>query len=669
MATDTVDEKPVPPTTRTVSAALLVGPGLGLAVLIVIGLTALNSTADLVVDPGVVTRYGLSVVRVFTEVCAAVCVGSLFFATFLVPPQPSGVLSADGYAGLRRAGWAAAGWYLGAILTVPLTAADAVGKPVGDLLSAQVMIVLVEQISQAKAWALTAGIAFLIAVLCWVALRWGTTAVALGLSLFALLPVAVTGHSASGGAHDVATNSLIYHLIGTVIWVGGLIALIAHGLRKGNHLDLATSRFSRVALVCWVVMAASGIVNALVRLPLSDLVSTNYGLLVVAKVVALLILGVIGYYQREKAVTGVTAGKPGALLRLGTVEILIMVITIGIAVGLARTPPPTENRTVPSQIELLIGYALDGPPTLGHILFDWRFDLIFGTAAFVLAGLYLWGVSRLRQRGDEWPWGPTACWLAGCFVLLFATSSGVGRYAPAMFSVHMISHMLLSMVIPVLLVLGGPVTLALRALPVAGKDAPPGPREWLLAFVHSRFSKILTQPLIALFLFVGSFYGLYFSGLFDAALDTHWAHLAMNAHFLLVGYLFYWPVVGIDPAPRKLPPLARLGVAFASIPFHAFFGIALMSSGSVIGVNFYSQLGLPWVPDLLADQRLGGGLAWAAGELPLLIVVIALLVQWSRSDAREARRKDRQATRDGDSDLNAYNAMLTEMANGGPKKD
>ncbi len=118
----------------------------------------------------------------------------------------------------------------------------------------------------------------------------------------------------------------------------------------------------------------------------------------------------------------------------------------------------------------------------------------------------------------------------------------------------------------------------------------------------------------------------------------------------------------MDPAPRRLPPAVRLGVVFASVPFHAFFGVALMSANSVIGGDFYRSLALPWVPDPLRDQQLGGGLAWASGELPLLLVVIALLIQWSRQDERSARRDDRRADADGDADLTAYNAMLRRLA-------
>ena len=296
------------------------------------------------------------------------------------------------------------------------------------------------------------------------------------------------------------------------------------------------------------------------------------------------------------------------------------------------------------------------------MLFDWRFDLVFGTAAIVFAALYLAGVRRLRRRGDTWPTGRLVAWLLGCAVLLFATSSGMGRYMPAMFSMHMAAHMLLSMLVPILLVLGGPVTLALRALPAAGRDDPPGMREWLLAALHSRVSQILTNPFVATALFIVGFYGLYLGGIFDAAVGNHAAHVAMNLHFLLSGYLFYWVVIGVDPTPRPIPSLAKLGMVFASLPLHAFFGVVLMGMQTVLGGTFYKSLQLPWHTDLLGDQRLGGGIAWAAGEVPLVVVMIALLIQWTRSDRRTAKRLDRAADRDNDADLAAYNAMLAEMA-------
>jgi putative copper resistance protein D len=184
----------------------------------------------------------------------------------------------------------------------------------------------------------------------------------------------------------------------------------------------------------------------------------------------------------------------------------------------------------------------------------------------------------------------------------------------------------------------------------------------VLAALHSRLSRFLTNPIVATVLFVAGFYGLYFGGIFDAAVGTHAAHLAMNLHFLLSGYLFYWVVIGVDPTPRPIPPLAKLGVVFASLPLHAFFGVLLMGSQVVLAGSFYQSLKLYWHTDLIGDQRLGGGIAWAAGEIPLVLVMIALLIQWTRSDQRDAKRLDRAADRDEDADLSAYNAMLAEMA-------
>ncbi|MBK1786356.1 bifunctional copper resistance protein CopD/cytochrome c oxidase assembly protein [Prauserella cavernicola] len=645
-----------------------------LAVFVAVGLVALSGGAGAVVagltDPGIVTRYGITVVRVGADGAAAVCIGSLLLAAFLVPPQKSGMLAADGYAAVRTAGIAAWVWFVFALASVFFTAADGAGRPVTEVLRPEVFINFVDAIEQPKAWLWTALLALLLALGCRLILSWGWATVLFFVSVGALIPVAVTGHSASGGSHDVATNSLLFHLVGAALWVGGLVALLAHARRRGAHLPLAAARFSKIALVSWIVMAASGVINALVRVSPGQLLTTDYGLLVLGKVVALLVLGVFGHQQRQRSVRGLSEGAGGGqLVRLAAVEVLIMAVTMGLATALSRTPPPAEVAAQPSNTELLLGYVLNGEPTAWRLLTDWRFDLIFGTAAIVLAVLYLAGVRRLRKRGDTWPVGRTVAWLAACAVLLIATSSGVGRYAPAMFSIHMVNHMLLSMVVPVLLVLGGPVTLALRALPAAGRDNPPGPREWLIALVHSPISRVLTNPIVALALFVGSFYGLYYSGLFDGALEHHWAHLAMNAHFLLAGYVFYWPVIGVDPAPRRLPPLGRLGMVFASMPFHAFFGVTLMNMQTVIGEGFYRGLDLPWVGDLLTDQRLGGGIAWASGEIPVLLVMVALLVQWARADEREAKRRDRREAVTGEQDLAAYNAMLKQLADQGePKK-
>lgn len=632
---------------------------------LVVGFSASQALVLLgIPDPGPLTTYGLPAVRALGETAAVIAIGSLLLAAFLVPPQRTGVLDVDGYRALRTAGHAATVWAVCAVLLVPLTLSDTSGKPVSQVLDPAALWRTLDQVEIASAWRWTAIFAAVLAVGCRLALRWGWTPALLGLALFTLMPIAVTGHSSAGGSHDLATNSLILHLVAASLWAGGLFALFAHARRNGAHTDVAARRFSHLAGVAFVVMAASGVINALVRLPFSDLFTTTYGRLVVAKVVALMLLGCLGLLQRRRSLPALAADPTsrGALVKFAGIEAMIFAATIGLAVGLGRTPPPVDAAIDPTPTEVQLGYNLSGPPSVLRLAFEWRFDLIFGTFAIVLALGYIVGVRRLRKRGDAWPVGRTVSWLLGCVVLLIATSSGIGRYSPATFSVHMGSHMALSMLAPVLLSLGGPITLALRALDPAGKDGVPGPREWLLAGLHSRVSRFLTHPIVAAVLFVGGFYALYLGGIFSATVDSHAAHLLMTLHFLLSGYLFYWIVIGVDPSPRTVEPITKVAMVFGSLPFHAFFGVALMSMDTVMGGWFYRGLGLSWNSDLLGDQRLGGGIAWATGEIPLVLVMMALLIQWSRTDDRAARRYDRAADRDDDAELAAHNAMFRELA-------
>ncbi|MFI9306469.1 cytochrome c oxidase assembly protein [Streptomyces triculaminicus] len=274
-------------------------------------------------------------------------------------------------------------------------------------------------------------------------------------------------------------------------------------------------------------------------------------------------------------------------------------------------------------------------------------------------GLYGWGVVRLRRRGDAWPWGRMVAFVAGVLSVALVMCTKLNDYGMVMFSVHMVQHMVISMLSPILLLLGAPVTLTLRALPAAGRGRK-GPREWLVALLHSRYMRVITHPAFTIPLFIASLYALYFSPLFDFLMESKVGHIGMMVHFLAVGLVFFWPIMGVDPGPHRPGYVMRMLELFAGMPFHAFFGIALMmATQPMIGTYMHppASLGI----DPLEDQQAGGGIAWAFSEIPSVVVLLALVYQWYRSEQRQAKRSDRAADRDGDKELAAYNAYLASL--------
>jgi putative membrane protein/putative copper resistance protein D len=304
--------------------------------------------------------------------------------------------------------------------------------------------------------------------------------------------------------------------------------------------------------------------------------------------------------------------------------------------------------------------TMDLPPfTLGRGL-EWSADPFFLVACLVGLGLYGWGVVRLARRGDKWSVGRTIAFVLGVLTVMLVMCTKLNDYGMVMFSVHMVQHMVISMLSPILILLGAPITLALRALPVAATRGNKGPRELLLMFLHSRYMRIITHPAFTIPLFIASLYALYFSPIFDFLMGSKTGHIAMMCHFLAVGLVFFWPIMGVDPGPHRPGYLMRMLELFAGMPFHAFFGIALMMASEPM-VDTYKNPPASLGIDALADQSAAGGIAWAFSEIPSVLVLIALLFQWYASEKRQARRTDRAADRDGDKELEAYNAYLASL--------
>ncbi|AVH60211.1 MULTISPECIES: cytochrome c oxidase assembly protein [Streptomyces] len=306
------------------------------------------------------------------------------------------------------------------------------------------------------------------------------------------------------------------------------------------------------------------------------------------------------------------------------------------------------------------GMTMDLPPfTLGRGL-EWSADPFFLIACLAGLGLYGWGVVRLARRGDNWPVGRTITFVVGVLTVMLVMCTKLNDYGMVMFSVHMVQHMVISMLSPILILLGAPITLALRALPVASTRGSKGPRELLLMFLHSRYMRIITHPVFTIPLFIASLYALYFTPIFDFLMGSKVGHVAMMCHFLAVGLVFFWPIMGVDPGPHRPGYLMRMLELFAGMPFHAFFGIALMMATTPM-VETYENPPASLGIEALADQGAAGGIAWAFSEIPSVLVLIALLFQWYGSEQRQAKRKDRAADRDGDKELEAYNAYLASL--------
>jgi cytochrome c oxidase assembly factor CtaG len=289
---------------------------------------------------------------------------------------------------------------------------------------------------------------------------------------------------------------------------------------------------------------------------------------------------------------------------------------------------------LPADLEVLPRF------TVGRVFTDWGIDPIPFVVTVWAAGLYVLGVVVLHRRGDRWPVGRTLAFVVlGMGSFFFATASGLGRYDTTLLSVHMVQHMLLSMVVPLALALGAPVTLALRTL-------PPAPRRWLLAVLHSRVAKVLSFPPLAFTLYVTSPWALYFSPWYDASLSSSFVHQMMHIHLVLVGTLFFWPLVGIDPVPGRVSYPFRVLLALMTLPFHAFLGVTIMGQSTLIGGEHYFALREgpmgAWLPPALDDQHLAGGILWATGDLIGVLFFVVLFIQWVRSSMKEAAREDRR---------------------------
>lgn len=628
-----------PPTTgggRSAKAAavgLLVGAVLlgGIAVLAGLVWTG-SAAAPLLGDPGPFVRWGLPLATVLARLAAALTLGAFWLCATVLPPDRAWRVCLD------VGTVAAAVWALSQAAEAVLSQIQRIGQPLGSL----PLGVLLS--APASGPLLVAAILAAVVACGALLVTNARTAMALVvLALVALAPIAETGHAAGGEGHGSAGTSMWLHLIAVTIWGGGLAALLASRTTDPR----AASRFSTIAGWMFVVIAASGVLNTLLRVDTpTDLLTSPWGHLLVVKIVLFTALGAAGYLHRTRTLAALSrSGDPRDFRRLAGGEIAVIGATFGFSVALGASPPPTPDVSplprAGDAVIALTGAPLPPPPTVLTYLTQWRVEPVLLVLTVSAIVVYLRWVRRLARRGDHWPISRTVCAVTGLVLFGWVTNGGPAVYGAVQFSVTMTQHLALVTVLPILYALSAPATLALRALP-RREDDTLGPREWLLFLVHSRWGRFVAHPVVACAHVVLAMALLFATPLFELTLTDHWAHLAMVVHLSITGYLFINALVGVDPGPTRPPYAARLALLVPPVVFHTVFGLLVLSSSSLLAADFYARLAVPWVTDPLSDQHVGGALTWGVGELPALGLALLIAVMWIRDDQRAQDRARRR---------------------------
>lgn len=686
-----------------------------LALVLSLLVTGSNAGTDLA-DAGALVRWGLPVAESLQNFSMAATMGSLVFTLGLVPRfvdaargrvnvnMAHATDAAQRQKNLHRiehpaftrtltlASAAAITWTIAAIAVLIFSYADISGRsPSGGADYTSELISYITTIDSGKQEATSIIVAATVATLVFAVRSLTGLLLTLGLSFIGIIVMALGGHSSGGNDHMGAVNSLGLHLLGVVLWCGGLMVLafisreitgedagtgtLAEEQRgaasaSARRVPLAVAvlrRYSVLALFGFVLVVLSGVVNALVRLnTLGELFTTTYGVLVLTKLLLTLVLGAFGVIHRLRLIPMMQAGMVSAARGLWyaiACELVIMGATSGLAVSLSRTPPPAPETldAGAEPVRIITLYDMPPEPHLAEWFTQWRFDWFWVAFISFAAFSYIWALLKVRRAGGHWPLARALSWFLGLLVLLYITCGALAVYSKVLFSVHMVEHMLLTMVCPIFLVLGAPVTLLLRALEPR-QDGTRGPREWILRLVHSGWSKVITHPIFAAVNFAGSIVVVYFTPLFGVMLRYHVGHEFMLIHFLITGYIFSLVLIGIDPIPHRPTYPMRLIMIIATLGYHAFVGISIMQMDTLLQASWFGNLGRPWGLSAIDDQKLGGSLMWAIGEIPTMIIAVAVAVQWSMNDKKVQKRIDRQADRDGDAELNAYNDMFAQLA-------
>ena len=607
-------------------------------------------------DP--LTGYVSLITDFVARLAALGTLGCLVAGVALLPGGPEHALGEDSR---RLARWGvrfAQLWFAAAALMTFANPAFVNGVPIGYTYSPGAWWTFQGATASGLAWTASALVALASVLVLLRSRRIAAHALAWLAGVLSLVFVAVTGNVSVGHDHDWATDAAIVGSLALLplLSVAAGAVLAGSGTTDGPALPAVRAYHRAVPalvgvaiigqlLVSWQELAGRSPFEVFSGIPTLGL----FGCL-------LLLLLSWGWRQATGRLTGPRPNLAGALVP----DVGVAVGYLAFVAAAAHIPPPRFLIPQTTQINYL-GYEVDIPATLERLAGLGRPNLLWLVLCLGAVGAYLWAMVRVHRRGGRWPIPRLVSWIAGWGLTLYLAVSGLWEYSTALYSWHMLVHMTVNMLVPILCVFGAPFSLVGAAFAGPDDQAPQGPARVLTALGEYRPLQLLLSPPVLWVVYVGSLFAVYFSPLFPWLMRYHWAHQLMLLYFMGTGYAFFSLIVGIDRHAWRLPYLMRYVLLMSVMPFHAIFAVGIMMSASLIGAEFYTAIAVSWVPDLMADQQVAGQITWFTGEIPIFIAVVAVAAQWFREDRHDARRTDALAGTDEDP-LEAYNDLLAQLA-------
>lgn len=570
------------------------------------------------------TLWALPLSRLVTDLCALLAVGTLTFFG-IISPRRNEKLDLGSASAVSFSIFVIATWLVAAIIQCLLSISNIFALPVGEVLTSNVIRSVLTQTGIGKIYLsqfIVLGIALLLAS------RISTAQQARNALLIALganfIP-ALGGHSGLAKNHELAASTMAVHLLSLSIWVGTLIAMAMWFNKLVEGREVAMHRFSQLALFCYFAVVFSGAINAWLRLGgFSNILSSSYGQMVLAKILLSITIGYFAFLNRRVATQSAPEIRFPTRLIIG--EIILISATLGVAVILARTGFPIQDSTyLPSLAEQILQVIVPEDLTFTLALTSFKPDALWLIVCLLLCIAYGRGVRALQ---GQWPVKNTVAFVGAILLFTYATSGGLGVYSHITFSAHMIQHMMLALAIPILLVFARPLTMAKRLQ----KENPEflGPIDWYVWAHQSRFWILMTKPMNLVALSFVSYVGIYFTPLFGWLMSGHWGHIAMQVYLLTYGYALMWRVIGIDGATDGVTK-NQIFLLLISEPIHIIFGVSLLLSNKIIGESIYLIIDRPYLQDLAHDQKVGGVLSLVIGEV-LIAWILMYLIRTKKQD-------------------------------------